>query len=139
VTGPGAPETGLVSVYDADEASVILRCKASWLKAKARERKIPFTMIGGAYRWTDAHLAEIIRLGEVVPAVPAQRSRRSAGPAGPQVPLLQARPPRRARSPDTATAGPAPPVPAATPTAASAPLRHEDTKAIHEHTSGRTI
>jgi hypothetical protein len=36
-------------------------------------------------------------------------------------------------------AGPAPPDPAATPTAASAPLPHEDTKAIHEHTSGRRI
>jgi hypothetical protein len=139
VTGPGAPETGLVSVYDADEASVILRCKPSWLKAKARERKIPFTMIGGGYRWTDAHLAEIIRLGEVMPAVPAQRSRRSADPACPQVPLLQARPPRRARSPDTATAGPAPPDPAANTRTASAPSPHEDTKAIDEHTSGHTI
>ena len=139
MTGAAAPETGLVSVYDADEASVILHCKASWLKAKARERKIPFTMIGGAYRWTDAHLAEIVRLGEVAPAVPAQRSRRPADPAGPQAPLLQARPPRRARTPDTATAGPAPPDPAATTRTASVSQPNEDTKATHEHTSGRTI
>jgi hypothetical protein len=134
MTTTAAPETGLVGVYDADAASVILRCKASWLKAKARERKIPFTMIGGAYRWTDAHLAEIVRLGEVAPAVPAQRSRHPADPAGPQVPLLQARPPRRARSPGTAAAGPAPSGPAAA-TVALSPPRHED-QAHDEHNPG---
>lgn len=36
----------------------------SWLERQAAERKIPFTKLGGEYRFTDAHLAEIIRLNE---------------------------------------------------------------------------
>ena len=89
-----------VRVYDPDEAAIILRCKASWLKEQARRREIPFTMIGGAYRWTDEHLAEIVRLGEHVPATLPTRIPRRAASADGSVPLLRARPPRRARAPD---------------------------------------
>lgn len=39
-------------------------------------------------------------------------------------------------APQTNAAGPAPPDPAATPTAASAPSPHEDTKATDEHNPG---
>jgi hypothetical protein len=97
-----------VHVYDPDEAARILRCKASWLREKARRREIPFTLIGGAYRWTDVHLAEIIRLGEVdvTPSVQVQRRRTAA--TAESTPLLRARPPRKARSPEV-MASPAPP------------------------------
>jgi hypothetical protein len=88
----GAP----IRVYDPDEAAVILRCKPSWLKEKARRREIPFTLIGGAYRWTDAHLAEIVRLGEQAP--PTQFPRRRIAAADDGTPLLRARPPRKARA-----------------------------------------
>jgi hypothetical protein len=85
-----------VRVYDPAEAASLLRCKESWLKDKARRREIPFTLIGGAYRWTDAHLAEIIRLGEQAP--PTQLPRRRIAPADDGTPLLRARPPRKARA-----------------------------------------
>jgi hypothetical protein len=42
-------------------------------------------------------------------------------------------------APQANAAGPAPPDPATTTRTASAPSPHEDTKATHEHTSGRTI
>jgi len=74
----------LPAVYTADEAAAILKCTANWLKEQARKRKIPFTKIGGAYRWTPAHLQEIIRLGEHQPE-PGFRPgppRRGAGACG---------------------------------------------------------
>ncbi|MCO5973753.1 helix-turn-helix domain-containing protein [Actinoallomurus soli] len=43
-------------LHTPDEAAEKLRCKPSWLKEQARKRRIPFTFIGGAYRFTDAHL-----------------------------------------------------------------------------------
>jgi len=51
-----------------DEAAAILRVRKSWLERQAAARKIPFTMLGGAYRFTDAHLAEIVRMNEKFPA-----------------------------------------------------------------------
>jgi hypothetical protein len=93
------------AVYTADEAAAILggSVKASWLKEMARKREIPFTMLGG-YRWTDAHLEEIIALREHRPApvqpapaaTPRASGRTSAAPAGSApVPLLRPRQPRR--------------------------------------------
>lgn len=118
MTDPPAAEPP-VRVYDPDEAAVILRCKASWLKEKARRREIPFTLLGGAYRWTDAHLAEIIRIGEQAPAAPgAQLPRRRTSPTPDSTPLLRARPPRKPRSPGPDRAGPAPPTAAGTADAA---------------------
>ena len=86
-----------VTVYDAEEAAGILRCKPSWLKDKARKREIPFTKIGGSYGWTPGHLAEIIRLFEVRPDgradAPVAARRAASRPDG--VPVLEARAPRR--------------------------------------------
>ncbi len=87
-----------VHVYDPDEAAEILHCRASWLKEKARRREIPFALIGGAYRWTDQHLAEIVRLGErAATSVPSRQApRRSVDPAtNDSAPVLRARLPRR--------------------------------------------
>jgi excisionase family DNA binding protein len=55
-------------LYTKDEAARILRVKVSWLERRAAARQIPFTMLGGAYRFTPAHLAEIVRLSERAPA-----------------------------------------------------------------------
>ena len=87
-----------------DEAAVILRVRKSWLERQAAARKIPFTMLGGSYRFTDAHLAEIVRMYEKVPAagvLKTERTRRTpqkrAQPNSTSVMSLQPRPggPRR--------------------------------------------
>lgn len=100
-----------VGIHTTDEAAAILRVKPSWLERQAAARRIPFTMLGGSYRFSDRHLAEIIRLNEVTPgrsskaasgaARPGQNKkrknqRREDDPAGTVTPL-RARPrPRRA-------------------------------------------
>lgn len=53
-----------VAVHTLEEAATILRVKESWLQRQAAARKVPFTMLGGAYRFTPAHLAAIVRLHE---------------------------------------------------------------------------
>lgn len=58
-----------LTVHTLTEAAAILRVKQSWLERQAAARKIPFTMLGGAYRFTAAHLLEIVRLHESAPAV----------------------------------------------------------------------
>jgi hypothetical protein len=87
------------------EAAALLRCKPSWLLEKARRKEIPSTMLSGSYHFTDAHLAETIRIFETLPArggTPAARASRSPGAvqAAPrdrgQEPL-KARPPRTPR------------------------------------------
>ena len=63
-------------LYTAAEAAEILRVKQSWLKRQAAARKIPFTMLGGAYRFTDGHLAAIVQMHEKMPS-PSGKSRDS--------------------------------------------------------------
>jgi excisionase family DNA binding protein len=55
-------------LYTAAEAAEILRVKRSWLERQAGARKIPFTMLGGAYRFTDGHLATIVQMHEKMPS-----------------------------------------------------------------------
>jgi excisionase family DNA binding protein len=55
-------------LYTAAEAAEILRVKQSWLERQAAARKIPFTMLGGAYRFTDGHLAAIVQMYEMMPS-----------------------------------------------------------------------
>lgn len=84
-------------IYTAEEAAGILKCTANWLKEKARTRKIPFTMVGGGYRWTPAQLAEIVRSREVRPGVHlAPRVPRRQRDDG-AVTALRARTPKRKR------------------------------------------
>ena len=94
----GAP---LIAVHTADEAAAILRVKPSWLERQAAARKIPFTMLGGAYRFTAEHLAEIIRLNEQVPSAPAdvesERPRRMRGASRSELASVPALRPRTAR------------------------------------------
>jgi excisionase family DNA binding protein len=49
------------------EAAEQLRCKESWLKEQARLRRIPFSRVGGAYRFSDDHLEQIILIFEERP------------------------------------------------------------------------
>lgn len=70
---------GVPVVHTMTEAASILRVKESWLEKQAAARKIPFTMLGGCYRFTAEHLAEIIRLNEQVPSTPVAESDRPRG------------------------------------------------------------
>ena len=65
-----------IAVYTLDEAAEILRVKQRWLQRRAAARKIPFTMLGGAYHFTMEHIAEIVRINENLPA--ATREPRAA-------------------------------------------------------------
>jgi excisionase family DNA binding protein len=69
-----------IVIYTAAEAAAILRVKESWLERQAAARKIPFTMLGGAYRFTAEHLAAIVCINEKRPATetePPERTRRA--------------------------------------------------------------
>ena len=63
-----------VAVHTLDEAAAILRVKPSWLERQAAAHKIPFTMLAGSYRFTPAHLAEIIRMNEHIPCAASDES-----------------------------------------------------------------
>jgi hypothetical protein len=86
-----------------------LKCSEWWVKEQARRGRIPFSWIGGSYRFTRDHLQEIIRVFEHRPVAATSeavtthrrstRTRtggRAAGAArAPQANRLKARPPRR--------------------------------------------
>ncbi|MEV8030850.1 helix-turn-helix domain-containing protein [Streptomyces sp. NPDC086182] len=92
----GAP---LPRLYRPEEIAESLGCSAWWVKDRARRGLIPHTRVGRAYRFTVAHLAEIVRLHEERP----KRSLRSA-PAGPAVTSPPAVRTRAAQSPRPTTA-----------------------------------
>jgi excisionase family DNA binding protein len=92
------------ALYTAAEAAGILKVKQSWLEHQAAARKIPFTMLGGAFRFTADHLAAIVQMYERMPSPSDnardsrsrwQKTRRPAQAAGngvaPQRPRLPAR------------------------------------------------
>lgn len=92
-------------LYSLAEIATALGCSEWWVKEQARKRRIPFSWIGGSYRFTAEHLVEIIQTFEVRPkpgspgtttSDPSPR-RRTYRPAPPTT-RLQARPPRRSRS-----------------------------------------
>jgi hypothetical protein len=53
-----------LKIHTKEEAAAILRVKVSWLERRAAARQIPFTMLSGSYRFTDAHLAQIVQMNE---------------------------------------------------------------------------
>ncbi len=65
MTGGGAP----IAVHTLTEAATILRVKPSWLERQAAARRIPFTMLGGSYRFTAEHLTAIVRQYEQRPVL----------------------------------------------------------------------
>jgi len=107
---PGA----LPPLYSAGQVAKALGCSAWWVKEQARRRRVPFTLVGGSYRFTEEHFAEIISVFEErpagsppAPAGPARPSQpRAAPPAAARAPArLTARTPRRARNSAAAGAG----------------------------------
>jgi len=101
-------QAGHLVMHTAEEAARLLKVKRSWLERQAAARKIPFSMLGGSYRFSDRHLAEIVRMNEVAPVPPAQetpqlartlRKTRTDGEPSATVAPLRSRPrsgPRRA-------------------------------------------
>jgi excisionase family DNA binding protein len=98
---------GVLTLYTTEEAAEILRVKKSWLERQAAARKVPFTMLGGSYRFTSVHLSAIVKMHEQAPAPSewtgsdTRSRRRSTEPRVPDrgSPPLQPRPrngPRRA-------------------------------------------
>ncbi|TWP51461.1 helix-turn-helix domain-containing protein [Lentzea tibetensis] len=82
-----------------------LGCSEWWIKEQARNRRIPFSWIGGRYLFTDEHVSEIVAIFErrpvelVVPAahhdqLAQAREVRVTNPTT----RLKARAPKRARN-----------------------------------------
>ena len=65
-------------IHTLEEAAVILRVKKSWLEKQAAARRIPFTMLGGAYHFTSAHLAAIVDIHESAAIASRDATTRSA-------------------------------------------------------------
>lgn len=98
----------LPPVYLPCDVAKALHCSEWWVKEQARRGRIPFSRVGGRYRFTAEHFAEIMRIFESRPgngrpaessgtanaAAPAQR-RQAARMTAP-VTRLTARTPRRA-------------------------------------------
>nr|WP_223206419.1 helix-turn-helix domain-containing protein [Streptomyces xanthii] len=111
---PHAPTVPLPRLHRPEQVAEVLGCSTWWVKDRARRRLIPFTRVGRAYRFSDEHLAEIIRMNEARPALPRQQTpvtptRKSPAPqpaSASAVPTsrLRARPPRRARQSQFGTA-----------------------------------
>jgi hypothetical protein len=85
-----------------------LGCSDWWVKEQARKGRIPFSWIGGSYRFTHEHLDEIIRAFEhrpvvmptaTSPAASGQTAAHKRQPRTASAPTsrLRARTPRRAR------------------------------------------
>lgn len=73
-----------------------LQIKPSWLRTKCEERQVPFTMLGGSYRFTPEHVEAIIAAFEEKP-----RARRSPRTPAPQnVARLEPKTPYRLRTRD---------------------------------------
>ena len=85
------------------DVAKMLQCSEWWVKEQARKRRIPFSLIGGSYQFTDEHVAEVIHLFEQHPeshnTVPASTARvapmRTRSPSLGGADVLRARVPRR--------------------------------------------
>lgn len=93
----------LPRLYRPEEIAEALGCSAWWVKDRARRGLIPHTRVGRAYRFTAAHLAEIVRLHEERP----KRSFSSAlaGPAVASPPAARTRAAQSSRPTTAATTG----------------------------------
>jgi excisionase family DNA binding protein len=97
-------------MHTAEEAAKLLKVKQSWLERQAAARKVPFSMLGGSYRFSDSHLAEIVRMNEVKPSPvtdevrQARRPRERATAASPGLTGLKPLRPRARSGPRTGAA-----------------------------------
>jgi hypothetical protein len=88
-------------LYRPAEVAKRLCCSEWWIKEQARNRRIPFSWISGSYRFTEDHIAEIVRLFEELPdtspvAVVDTSGSRPKKAHKPPTTRLKARTPRRA-------------------------------------------
>jgi len=75
--GRAATLAGQLVMHTTEEAARLLKVKQSWLERQAAARKIPFSMLGGSYHFSDQHLAEIVRIHEKAPLSSAPDVRQS--------------------------------------------------------------
>lgn len=73
----------LPRLFSPEELATALGCSAWWVRDRARRRLIPFAYVGGAYRFTAEHLAEIIRIHEERPAAAAPSAEAPVPPRKP--------------------------------------------------------
>lgn len=85
----------VVLVYTKEEVAELLKVKPSWIARRCSRRMIPFTMLGGQYRFTEEHIQEIIKIHEQKPYV--SRNQPSRWAPSPNTPRLVARTPPRLR------------------------------------------
>jgi hypothetical protein len=101
VGSPSKPEpTQPNRLHRPADVAKTLGCSEWWTKEQARKRRIPYTWIGGSYRFTDQHITEVIYLFEQrpdteKPGAPAATRRRTQPTDAPRA-VLHARTPRRA-------------------------------------------
>jgi hypothetical protein len=67
-----------LTLYTSTVAASILRVRPSWLERQAATRRIPFTMLGGCYRFTVEHLMRIVQIFEAAPRFHAVATRTAA-------------------------------------------------------------
>src|SRR5436309_1514564 len=67
------PEPAHPTFFLPSEVAATLRCSEWWVKEQARQHRIPFCWIGGGYKFTAEHVAEIARLFEVRPIEAPER------------------------------------------------------------------
>jgi hypothetical protein len=94
----------LPPVYLPRDIAKALRCSEWWVKEQARRGRIPFSKLGGSYRFTAEHFAEIMRIFESRPteggstaAAAAPALRHQTALVAEPVTRLKARTPRRAQ------------------------------------------
>lgn len=100
---PGRSGPAPLPLHRPADVARMLQCSEWWVKEQARKRRIPFSLIGGSYRFTDEHVAEVIRLFEQRPESNGNGTVIAVGPARKRSPAtsetsapLRARVPRRA-------------------------------------------
>jgi hypothetical protein len=71
---PSRRENRRATLYRPSEVAKMLDCSEWWVKEQARKRRIPYSWIGGSYRFTDDHVRAIVRLFEVQPVAPGTGS-----------------------------------------------------------------
>lgn len=92
-------EASLPRLHRPEEIAKALGCSTWWVKDRARRGLIPHTRVGRAYRFTAAHLAEIIRLHEERPVRSADNPVAGPEPTTPhRVRARASQPPRPAKA-----------------------------------------
>lgn len=70
----------MTPLLDKTELATLLKVPVSWVEDATAARRIPFTRVGKHIRFSEAHVAAIIKAGETLPASqsPLRARRRAA-------------------------------------------------------------